>query len=210
MFLVSQDFGETAKRVFYGRNRFRAHMEEWQPSLANDDDYEGRRPAADISIRPGLEDFPKGSIGFLTYLCLQFDWSDLETLQPSQPGWKHWLDTIALLSREANLAVLTLEIKLAQKWYPEPRDRRPDPDPVYKNRMRDTYDRFIQQVVGLKGLKNCFVHLSWSTSCTERHIGAWNGRLEAEQRLERMIMGDKYDAWECGKVGCHNPDSFDY
>jgi hypothetical protein len=132
-FLVSRSFKELSTFVFYSRNRFRVSMEVWQPSLADDE-------SGEVSIRPALSNFPQGSIQFLTYLCLDFDsYGDsgrLEILQPTHPGFQNWLDTISLLSVYANLPIIHLEIKFAEKWYPEPRNASPDPDPVYEKYMR--------------------------------------------------------------------------
>ncbi|KIM94231.1 hypothetical protein OIDMADRAFT_21449 [Oidiodendron maius Zn] len=120
-------------------------------------------------------------------------------LQTNQPGWKNWLSTVNLLSEKANLTVLNLEIRLAEKFYVSIWDMPLETDSGYKKRMLHTYQGLIQPVTALRGLKNFFVHLNWGSSCGVLGQGPSDGRGEIEQELERMVMGQEYNAWKCGK-----------
>jgi hypothetical protein len=152
-----------------------------------------------FSIVPAFERFPKYALRFFTSLRLVFIPSDLELFQPDQAGWKTWLNTVHMLSEEANLAVLNLEIRLEEKYYFSYSDME-EFDIGYKDRMCETYQRLIQPLTSLQGLKNFFVHLNWASTIGLPEIGVLDGREEIEGKLERMVMGDEYNAWKCGKV----------
>jgi hypothetical protein len=204
MFRVSREFRDYAMEVFYGQNSFSVLME--QPvSLPRDVAAISLRQDADtgqiaepllISIMPGLASFPSASIGFLTSLCLRFEYSDLEHLQPNQAGWDNWLGTIHTLSQRANLAALTLQIQMSEKFYPDFDDEKVAFSPMYKAFMQQTYENLVLPMKLLRGrLKNLFIHLNWNTSS-----GFPDGRREHEQLLERIVMGHTYSAWNCGKT----------
>jgi len=194
LFLVSRDFREAAMEVFYGRNEFVVKMV--QPTLS----YENPAPGDSTStIIPGLKLFPKGSLAFITSLKLEFEPSELDMLHPSQVGWMDWMDTISLLLKEASPTILNLEIRLTENFYGSSWNLRVEPDSFYEQRVWDTYTAFIQPVASLRGLKNFFVHLNWGTSCGIPGKGVLDGRQTLEQKLERMVMGDGYEAWKCGK-----------
>jgi hypothetical protein len=87
-----------------------------------------------------------------------------------------------------------LEIRLAEEVYALTQDTQAQADTDYTSRMPDTYQKLVQPLAALLGLRNFFVHLNWGTSC----IGsgqALDGREEVERRLEEMVMGEGYDAW---------------
>jgi hypothetical protein len=219
MFLVSREFRKLATEVFYGKNTFRvtmggqlSHLRIVAP-VPRDLSAEHQHGMMEASIVHIVTCFPRGSIRFLTSLRLNFEGLCLESLQPDRDGWPHWLGTIKLLSREANLSVLALEIQLAEKFYPCPwtrdpftdRGQPPDLDSEYEIFMLQTYERLIQPMKSLIGLKNLFIHLNWQTS-----FGLQDHRLGPEERLERMVMGEEYDAGRCGKHSreIYRPDDF--
>lgn len=47
----------------------------------------------------------------------------------------------------------------------------------------------------LRGLKKLFIYLNWDTS-----FELPDGRPEYEGILEKMVMGETYDAWKLGEV----------
>lgn len=185
LFLVNREFRDAAVEVFYGRNEFIVQI------MSRDDD--------GISIIPTLENFPRYALRFFTSLCLFFPrGSGLEALQPNHKGWNIWLKQIDLLLEEANLRVLTIEIRLTERFFSRGGGYIPSD---YEEHMRDTYYRFIQPVTGLgsKGLKNLFVYLDWRNKKEYFARGKEDERQELEQKLERMVMGNNYNAWRCGK-----------
>lgn len=152
-----------------------------------------------LSIIPGLKRFPRYALRFFTSLRLDFEPSDLELFQPNRAGWKTWLNTVDLLSEEANLAALNLEIRLTEKVY-DSVWAKSEVEAGYEELMLETYERFIQPLISLQRLKNLFVHLNWASSCGLPESGVPDGRQQVERKLERMVMGEEYDAWKHGKV----------
>ena len=212
MFLVSRKFRDCAMEVFFGQNSFCVVMEgpvslcqdSTIPSLRPDTESEGEmvESLSGISIVPGLAAFPQSSISCLTSLILLFEHSDTEHLQPDRAGWHNWLQTIDILSQEANLEALTIQLRMNEKlyphfdeYYPYVAREKPTFDPEYKSFMLQTYENFVHPMKALHGLKNFFVHLNFSTSSEYP-----DGRREVEQMLERIVMGQTYDAWKCGKT----------
>ena len=205
MFRVSRKFRDLTTEAFYGQNSFIILMDQQVSfprdiaaiSLHPDVDREGQvtEPLL-VSIMPGLAPFPSTSIGFFTSVCLRFQDSDLEHLQPNRVGWVNWLRTIHTLSQKANLAALTLQIQMCEKFYPDFDDPKVAFSLIYEAFMRQTYENLVLPMKVLHGrLKNLFIHLNWDTSS-----GFPDGRREHEQLLERIVMGNTYNAWDCGKT----------
>ncbi|KAF4614394.1 hypothetical protein G7Y89_g15344 [Cudoniella acicularis] len=213
IFLVSRQFREAAMRVFYGQNKFVVSMEGFIPKipvsqrlLDGENIEETVNDPPEVSIVPGLADFPHSSIKYLTKLQLKFAWHELEYLQPNSTGWKHWLDTIGLLSRVANLAVLTIELNFNERFYPDIWMKKPTFDLEYEGNMLKTYETFIRPMSVLHGMKRLFVYLNWDTS----YECLYDGREEHEAILEEIVMGESYDAWEHGKAFQHPGRLEDY
>lgn len=208
MFLVSRKFKDCAMEVFYGQNSFCVAMQRLASLPQNstipssrvdtEDEDETVESLSEISIVPGLSPFPHPSISHLTSLNLLFEFSNLRYLQPDRPGWHSWLRTIDTLSREANLEALTIQLRMNETMYPDFDDEKPTFDLEYESFMLQTYENLLQPMKALHGLKNFFIHLNWATSS-----GFPDGRQEIEQVLERMVMGQKYDAWKRGKTIRH-------
>jgi hypothetical protein len=94
----------------------------------------------------------------------------------------------------------SFEIRLAEELYTFRQNTQTQADTGYTNRMLDTYQKLVQPVAALLGLRNFFVHLNWGTGC----IGsgqALDGREEVEWRLKERVMGEGYDAWGQGRCG---------
>ena len=205
MFLVSREFRDCAMKVFYGKNSFSVVM-EGPVSLYQDStilssrlntEWEGStvRLQSETSFAPGLTRFPHSSISYLASLNLLFECSDITYLQPDQAGWHNWLKTIDILFREADLKALTIQLRMQESFYPDFDSEKPTFDSEYQSLMLQKYENLVRPMRILRGLKNLFVHLNWDTS-----TGFPDGRQEIEQVLERMVMGQKYDAWKRGKT----------
>jgi hypothetical protein len=186
LLLTSRCLRDIASQVFYGKNRFDVMMDAWSCKRLDD---------ISSHIFPCLlKCFPRGSVTYMTSIFLRFQEFDPGSLRQKALTWKHWVDTVNLLSREANLAALNLEIGLSE-------DLKSPPLPVdgYQESISPGYYTLVRSMLCLKGLKNLFVHLNW---------GGWHDlspseRLRSfkqEQMLERMVMGPKYDAWKYGKT----------
>lgn len=193
-FLVNRTFRYAAIEVFYSKNKFAVSMVGLDLSTSTT-----AQIHRNLLIIPGLERFPKYSLRFLTSLRLDFESSDLELFQPNRAGWKNWLNTVDLLSEEASLAALNLEIRLTEKVY-DSAWAKSEVEAGYEQCMWETYQIFIRPLISLQRLKKFFVHLNWASSCGLPESGVPDGRQEIERKLERMVMGEEYDAWKHGKA----------
>jgi hypothetical protein len=108
LFLISREFRETAMEIFYSKNTFAVSM------IGPDPPHSSRRPW----IASSLQLFSKGCLGFFTSLIIEFRALNL-AFAPDQPSWNNWLETNNFLSKEANLAILDLELRT---FYPPPWD----------------------------------------------------------------------------------------
>lgn len=121
-------------------------------------------------------------------------------MQSSRLEWKHWLDTIELLSKEANLAVLSLQFQLRESWYCTAFDLQIVFEASWWERMSETYHGLVRPMAYLKWLQDLFVHINRSSGFRVLDQSATNWSRELEYRLERIVMGQKYDAWTRGKT----------
>ncbi len=187
LFLVSREFRAAAMEVFYGKNTFVISV---IGSMGDN-----------MSITAGLERFPKGSIRLLTSLQLSFNYTELDILQRSNRGmWKNWLSIIEILSKEANLAVLRLEIRMEEEDFCCITSDMPVlTADEYEKKMEDTYNDLVEPMCALRGLKSFFVHFYRSTIFSVPDKREQNWWQKVEGKLERMVMGEEYDAWKCGK-----------
>lgn len=192
-FLVSRQFREAATEVFYGQNTFVVSM------FGEKDN--------GISILPSFRNFPKDAVRFIKQLRFLFEPPAPVLPGPDAPGWEHWLDALELLSRHANLAILSLEICLEERFYTRWKyelelQQAQGVDEFleqHSKMMKAAYWGLVQPVATLQGLKNFFVHMNWGTSV----IGdgqAPDGRQVLERQLEGQVMGEEYNAWASGKV----------
>ena len=193
LFLVSRKFRDAATKVFYGTNSFVVTISRTLPKSSG----------GNISTMSGRmrfpERFPKYAIRFIHRLIFEFNPSEIRMFGPGTAGWENWLDTMELLSKHSNLAILNLEIRLEENLYAQGEYIQVIPDTDSINWMLDAYQKLVQPVTALRGLNNFFVHTNWGTSC----IGdgqALDGGDEVERKLEEMVMGVGYDAWFRGKV----------
>ena len=215
-FSVSREFASAAKQVFFSKNKFvlcitgpntdkSIYSQSRFPLL--DENITDETNSAGPSFISRLARFPRSSIKFLTELRLEVPWLDkLECFLPSHSGWKYWLDTIYILSREANLRALTLEIDIQEElfsWKQLEGNAFSDiiADPEYEDRMLQTYKTFIQPMSVLHGLKKLFIYLNWESThqVSDR-------RQKYETILEKIVMGDDYNAAKYGK-GFQHPGS---
>ncbi|KAH8600053.1 hypothetical protein B0O99DRAFT_611648 [Bisporella sp. PMI_857] len=205
MFLVSREFRDAAIEVFYGKNEFEVSMTRSIPSSA-----ELARDAGHMSIVHGLQRFPRYSLQFLTRLIFLFEEYELGSLQLNQTAWASWTGLVNALSKEATIPILGLEIRFTEPSYNSIWDPPLVVDDGHDERMLRTYRRMIEPVVALKGLKNFFVHMNWNSSCGVPGKGVPDRRQIVEQKFERMIMGQQYDAWKCGKAVRMDMDMYVY
>jgi hypothetical protein len=103
-----------------------------------------------------------------------------------------WLGSLYLLLQEANLPLLTLELRFWWEVYESVTSTESVQAPISvgyhdtEEHIWSMYRPFILPISALKGLKNFYVYLE-------------GGMEKTEQKLERLIMGPEYDATKCGK-----------
>ncbi|KAH6962591.1 hypothetical protein BKA56DRAFT_736682 [Ilyonectria sp. MPI-CAGE-AT-0026] len=192
LFLVNRQFRDAAIEILYSSHSFIVEMVGCVPETTEP-------TAGDFSIVPGLTVFPRYAIRLFTSLVLSFEPSNLALLQSGRTEWKYWIETIDLLSEEANLAVLHLEVRTNEDFYRSIWDFPMEEKPGYEDHMWETYQTLIRPMASLRGLKSFFMHINWGSSCGMPGQKSWDGRDEIENKLERMVMGQEYDSWEHGK-----------
>ncbi|PSK46431.1 hypothetical protein B9Z65_5399 [Elsinoe australis] len=143
----------------------------------------------------GLRWFPEQALKYLTSLILDFTGFQAVATFAEAHNKRIWEDIITLLSTQARLPALNLELHIKEFYFDDSFNQSFRASPGYEQRMRATYIEMFEVAKGLRGLKNLFVHLDWSSS-----TGEDDGRQELEGLLERMVMGEHYDAWEYGKT----------
>ncbi|TKX21706.1 hypothetical protein C1H76_6202 [Elsinoe australis] len=182
LFQVSRQIRDLASTVFYGGNLFHVIM--------TDDSKIARK-----DLISSLEWFPEGALKYLTSLILDFKGFQAVPTFADTHNRRTWEDIISLLSTQARLPALNLELHIKEFYFDDSFNHSLRASPDYEQRMRSTYIEMFEVAKGLRGLKNLFVHLDWNTSTCED-----DGRRELEGLLERMVMGEQYDAWEYGKT----------
>lgn len=192
-FLVSSKFRQAAMKVFYGGNRFIIQLCELKDISHNSN------KTKEMSIIPFLKWFPRDSIIFLASLVLEF--------LPIKRGYvlkkRSWKIMVAQLYQNANLPALTLEIRLIDLFwhyydhddgYDYCEERPKSLNDEYRGHIQDAYCNKFKPMIALRGLKALFFNITYYGGRSKTR-----GRKELEQTLERMVMGEEYDAWTCGK-----------
>lgn len=205
LFFISKAFKDAAMQVFYSKNKFVVSMEgnisripgpNSRSRLLAEENIEQTDDRSTDSIIPGLANFPQSSLKHLTKLQLRFPWHELKYLHQNHPGWKYWLDTIDLLSREANLGAVTLDLHFNESFYSDLQIHKDSKfNPEYESHMLQTYKTFVRSMAALCRVKRLFIHLNWDTS-----FEVSDQRVEYEGMLEKSVMGENYDAWKYGKT----------
>ncbi|KAG9242643.1 hypothetical protein BJ878DRAFT_544062 [Calycina marina] len=148
------------------------------------------------SIISGLDSFPPDALKLLTRLTLDFNLNNPDLFRVEHPGFGNWEHTIDILSSEANLAILTLEIRFSGWLYicacPRSEDCQERIPGDWCGGMTEIYEGLGEPLLALKGIKNLFISMPWD------FLGNKEPQ-EIESILEKMVMGDSYDAWHHGK-----------
>jgi hypothetical protein len=207
-FKVSKDFSYIARHVFYSSNKLCFHP---APIRGWGSEYGYR-----LTLPHFLRRIPLESLWSLRSLCVIFPVCSPDYLLPDQVDWHAWVESIERLSRLADLSRLKLEVHFSGSPRPRPdgtqlfedypygqyqlviyrhsRLRRRKDESMEKA-MFNTYKRILEPLkkLGYK-LPSLQVYLPWSTI-----ESVHEERKKHERSLERMIMGDKYDAAKWGK-----------
>jgi hypothetical protein len=193
-FLVSRRFRAMAMQVFYSKNRF-AILPSHQTYFQLVDHYEG---LGCMPIYPFLKYLSPAPIALLTSLTLV-----IPPIEPTHPSptqaawgpWEEWLYAIDMLARVANLKALNLEIHITDfTWKRWKEQEAGQYDGEYEAEMLEAYRRLIEPLGALRGLRNLFIHLTWSI-----HESRQDQRTQQEDNLEKFVMGKNYDAQKNGK-----------
>ncbi|KAL2012827.1 hypothetical protein VTN00DRAFT_352 [Thermoascus crustaceus] len=187
---------EQARYVFYSRNVFSLKLDCW-PS---------RAPSSSPTMTPwkvensqflGL--FPVDCVKHLHRIEWKFPEMDDSCFLPVQQGTADWIDTLDFIARNDILPKLTLILDLSHdeaaiEWRgDETVANNVDNKEIHEMKW-SLYQRVVEPVVRLRGLKDVFVHISWLLTRRYDHI-----RDRREQILERRVMGDDYDSFARGR-----------
>ena len=189
-FLINHEFRDLATEIFYSRNRFVIFHKgrDFSNTLS-----EARSES--LPLLTYLTSIPTGAIGHLTKLTLVFPPFEPSYLQPSQGGWACWINGIEILTRNASLEKLELEIYFADTyWYQHEHSRPHYLDLEYENDMLEAYKRILQPLMALRALKCLGVHVTWPLGKARAEE-----RMNLEDRLEKDVMGEAYDGRKQGK-----------
>ena len=198
LFLACRALLEDARAVFFMRNRFVI-----TPSAGCN------HPAERTPIRLEASIFlidvvPSNALRFLRFLEVVFPPFDEDYLLPHEPAYQEWLRTIDHVKEQLCLPLLTVRVYMADHL-PNGHGVTPFRANMTKEQAKTifkTYARTLGPFSKLKGLRKFFVHLAWPFAWTRRgrrrrhenpvavdqQIGA------AEQRYERLVMGNDYDS----------------
>ena len=194
IFLISQKVKELATHIFFTKNIF--------VILPQSGKY------CDIPRKTRA----RGELSQFIRSLPRYAWKDLRSIQwtlpsinpdfmlPSEKGTMDWLKTVDLISRNFELSTLDISMNLSISGtllvHGTIRDPCKDrsynimPD-GYEAAMWKTYQRILEPMVQLKGLRNLFVYLTGPSADDLRH--------PFERKLESLVMSKDYDSAKRGK-----------
>ncbi|KAL1603915.1 hypothetical protein SLS60_005507 [Paraconiothyrium brasiliense] len=202
LFLVSKQVHQDAVPIFFQRNRFlvlppgkayayRPLPIDWPPAW-------GRRviiPMHRLEISLFLSSIARNALQHIRYLEWLLPQFKNYTTAPKS-AYLDYLDTIELMAQAMNLPLLTLVVDLRME-YPY-RDWESDWEPYLGRLPADgaVYDRILQPLRRLEGLKDFFVYLRRLKSVP---VGAPQYHLRRaydndERKYEKAVMGANYDS----------------
>ena len=207
LFFVCRALLEDAQNVFFTRNRFVI-----TPSAGCN------RPADKTPNRLEVSAFltdvvPFNVLRFLRCLEVVIPPFEEDYLRPHEPAYKDWLQTIDRVGEQLCLPTLTVRVYMADYLLhgvdstPSFRDFRAKMTKEQGMTILKMYARTLGPLSKLKGLRRLFVHLAWPWRWTRlgRHRCYHDPEFpqkqirDAEQRMERFVMGDGYDSSLLGK-----------
>ena len=216
LFLVSRTFCTDALRVFYSENRFvvNANGSPWHDADAVDClpasiFLTSAVPESCLKYLRNL-DFVFPSLGKINSYCT-----------PQTPAWENWVRTLDYVKDKLHLSNINLRVTFA-KWHPgsfaghmtfeeEVPEYRQGRGEREFQLARQSYLDTIAPLQRLRGLKRFFVYLADPYDFSRAHYDDMAGPIDYDlleqdarkreqemqklnARMERMIMGDDYDA----------------
>lgn len=175
LFLVSREYRRMAIRIFYSSNHFYAMP------YGDGTYHEEKCP-------PFIRQLPLEALPYLQ--SLQFVIPDIDDwLQPDTQPARDWAEGIKLLARHASLSRLSITID--ESLSRENQDQYVQDGGAIDERAWGRDQRIVEPLLGLCGLKDCYVHLDhpmyWGASA--RML-----RAERERVLERRVIGPEYSS----------------
>lgn len=146
-----------------------------------------------------LAPFPEYYLQYLQHLEWYIDFSEIESLLPGGENHGFWLEALDLLAQNTSPHQLTLILDMSLEAYQQRFCSYLPGEPGYKDPTKEKwecYQGIIEPVaVGLRGLKDFFLRLSWPVQTAKV-----KARDAMEVELERAVMGEEYDSFKRGKT----------
>ena len=194
IFLVSQKVKEIATHIFFGKNKFVI-----LPRSGKYCDIP-RKTRAQGELSQFIRSLPRHTCKDLRSIQWTLPSFSTDFMLPGEKGTTDWLKTVDLLNRDFELSNLdiSMNMSISGTWceHGKVRDSCRDesysfiPD-GYETAMWKTYQRILEPMVQLKGLRNLFVYLTGPLADDLRH--------PFERKLESLVMGKDYDSANRGK-----------
>jgi hypothetical protein len=191
LFLLTHNLHQEAARLFYSKNHFRILLESG--SIL---------PHSPEPIPQFLRSIPITAVKYLRSMSLGLPRDASFLFNPySYPHEElEWINSVECLRQEAKLELLKLEVYFwAPSWIISEWD---GPD-IYPSKVEllQRYERAIEPLVKLTGLKDLFIYLpSWVFKLADGEDAPYSVLERQEQLLERRVMGDAYDSRTRGKA----------
>ena len=203
LFLVSRAIADLAREVFFGGNKFIMALEgRKEPWTVVD-----RLPEQIPSEKFFREVVPKDALKYIKTLELVFPPFQKPSLRP----FKEWEDTLEAVRGDLNLPNLTIRVFFLDGG-PQSRRQNESLALMMTNKkaklIYNTYMYIVQPFRQLEGLRRLFVKAAWPWEWTEqgnRRLEEEKERVEmemedAEEMLERLVMGEEYESGSMGKT----------
>ncbi|SPO06070.1 uncharacterized protein DNG_08759 [Cephalotrichum gorgonifer] len=195
--LVSRHFTELVKEVFYSHLEFEVCSWTRQPRWIHEDADADINSCAPRAFRDFLRRHDDaGSLQYIKHVTLLFPPMSADYLSPARKSWQLWLETIDYLAvAKVHDLKLTISFAVHQISRVGMADRWGVLSPAKLAKRAERYERIIEPLCKLKGLKALFIHVP----AFGRDGDAVSQRRLMEANLERKVMGDEYDSSMLGK-----------
>ncbi|CAG8948879.1 hypothetical protein HYFRA_00002003 [Hymenoscyphus fraxineus] len=194
LFLVSKQMKTEASTIFFSKNSFVV-----MPRIGVRGLEDRRRITSNNTqeVELFLNNIGRSNINKLRRLEIVIAHPEYPCFGEAARSYLSWLRAVELLRGSANLPTLTLSFS----YFSSPDDDRRNQQRVLRKTM--------QILTVLKGLKDFWVH-EWSKYVVFEHREIYETELRArEERLEKIVMGEEYDALTRGKDKVMEDHDFD-
>lgn len=184
-FSVSKAFATLAIEVFYSKNHF--IIEAMQ--------FYGEEDIHLRGILRSLSRLPAHALGRITQIRIRLPPVHNFRLLRGHFDWRSWEQSVGILATMTVLSKLSLTIEIGDYQFDyERNNRRNYLKEEDEWRLLRGYEDIVRPLIQLQGLKALFIYVPCPFDMFREEA-----RLDAERKLERMVMGHSYDAYAIGK-----------